>query len=311
MRWPAALLTLAVLVTAFPGASAQAMEFAQAYQVRGGLGDVSTFTSHPTPADPTLFAVEQTFTIRHVAGTADKATLTVPAGATLRSATTTGSASWLTQDARQATLDVPANATAGDYTLRLLSTQPYTGGTLGLGLQPPAALGSQAAVVILYLAPGLEASGPGTHTVLGSANPSDTRTIHLFEAKSGELGQSPWYTFHPAAASPAANAPIPWLLLAGAFLLGCIVWALLVGQGMVQKRSRRQVATVAAHVEAASQDPPAVLEAKKRFLMGALKDVELAKQAKELEPEVYDAVKADFKRQAVTVMRALEQAPPK
>jgi len=53
-------------------------------------------------------------------------------------------------------------------------------------------------------------------------------------------------------------------------------------------------------------DLAAVLEGKKRALMAALKEVEVAKMNNEMPPEVYDAVKADLKKQAVTVMRALE-----
>jgi len=41
--------------------------------------------------------------------------------------------------------------------------------------------------------------------------------------------------------------------------------------------------------------------------MAALKEVEVAKMHNEMAPEVYDAVKADLKKQTVTVMRALEE----
>ncbi|MFO1536051.1 MAG: hypothetical protein ABR586_10330, partial [Thermoplasmatota archaeon] len=88
-------------------------------------------------------------------------------------------------------------------------------------------------------------------------------------------------------------------------------WAFLVQRGMVQARGRKQVAQVAAHTEAAAQDPPAVLEGKKRALLAALKEVELARQSQEMDTPTYDAVKAEFKKQAVTVMRALETADGK
>ena len=42
--------------------------------------------------------------------------------------------------------------------------------------------------------------------------------------------------------------------------------------------------------------------------LAALKEIEVAKMNNEMPTDVYDAVKADLKKQAVTVMRALETA---
>lgn len=116
-------------------------------------------------------------------------------------------------------------------------------------------------------------------------------------------------------ASPASTSAAPvrtdggfdFLALAIGILAGMLVWSILVGQGMVQKRRRKQVAGPAAHAEEARSDSPEVLAGRKRALMAALKELEVAKMNKELDPEVYDQLKARFKKETVTVMRALEE----
>ncbi len=88
---------------------------------------------------------------------------------------------------------------------------------------------------------------------------------------------------------------------------GIAIWYVLVQQGKVQKQ-RKQEVTVAAHKEVASKAPKAVLEGRKRLLMTALKDLEMARMNKEIADDAYDVLKADFKKQAVTTMRALEES---
>ncbi len=97
---------------------------------------------------------------------------------------------------------------------------------------------------------------------------------------------------------------LPWI---AGILIGALVWALLVKQGVVQKR-RKQEVVKAAHVEAAEAESKETLEARKRVLMSGLKELEKAKMAKEIDTDVYDALKAELKKETVTVMRALEAA---
>lgn len=97
---------------------------------------------------------------------------------------------------------------------------------------------------------------------------------------------------------------LPWI---AGILLGAIIWAVLVQQGLVQKR-RKQEVVKAAHVEAAEAESKETLEARKRVLMSGLKELEKAKMAKEIDSDVYDSLKAELKRETVTVMRAIEAA---
>ncbi len=97
---------------------------------------------------------------------------------------------------------------------------------------------------------------------------------------------------------------LPWF---AGILIGALVWAYLVKQGYVQKR-RKQEVVKAAHVEAAEAESKETLEARKRVLMSGLKELEKAKMAKEIDSDVYDALKAELKKETVTVMRALEAA---
>jgi hypothetical protein len=118
-----------------------------------------------------------------------------------------------------------------------------------------------------------------------------------------------WISVAPAAAAaPPPSAGFPWLYSGAAFVLGCIAWSLLVSRGLVQRRSRKQTAAVAAHVEASRSETPALLEGRKRALMAGLKELELARQANEIDVATYDQLKAELKRETVIVMRALDEA---
>lgn len=145
-------------------------------------------------------------------------------------------------------------------------------------------------------------SSPGT-------SPSDpSRTIYDFR---GDLPADFWFAVVPAAtvpdSGPSFGFDIVTLLLG--LIAGAGLWAFLVTQGVVQKRSRKQVAGPAAHQQVASSQSKEMLEARKRLLMAGLKDLELAKQDQAVDTATYDALKAEWKKQAVTVMRALEEAP--
>ncbi|MHB8633752.1 MAG: hypothetical protein ACYDBQ_07290 [Thermoplasmatota archaeon] len=129
--------------------------------------------------------------------------------------------------------------------------------------------------------------------------------IYQYHASISPDLASAWFAVHPSVAVPAPPAPWPYAALGA--VLGALAWAILVRFGWVQRRQRRQVAATPTHLESAHEPAP-VLEARRRFLMETLTSIEVARQNEQLDPAVYDAVKADFKRQAVTAMRALEEA---
>lgn len=119
-----------------------------------------------------------------------------------------------------------------------------------------------------------------------------------------------WFTVGPIA--PAATVVedngFGFMELAIGILAGLAIWAFLVQRGLVQKRQRKQVAAVASHKEIAKVESQPTLEGRKRVLMAGLKELELAKMNQEMETTVYDSLKADFKKQTVAVMRAIEES---
>ena len=302
MRLLPLLLAAAVLAAALP-AQAQPPAFTQAYQVRGAVGDIPTTAASEKGG---LWNLEQRLTLHFTNTSAQQYAFTIPAGATLTNATC-GCPAASTPSAGAVQFSFGSNVPSGTYTLVVATSQPYDS-AFGFSLTVPSQAGAQDRVAILYVPLGLQAdsavkpSSPGTSTD-GSA------TIQVFQAFASPF----WASVHPttqAAAAPAktSSPPISWpVALVAGLVVGAVAWALLVSRGVVQRKGRRQVASTAAHVEAAAAEPPAVLEGKKRALMAALKEVEVAKMHNEMAPEVYDAVKADLKRQTVTVMRALEE----
>lgn len=304
MRLPALLLSflaLGLLAAALP-AAAQPPVFTQAYQVRGAVGDIAT-----TPAaEPSgLWNLAQQLTVTFSNASAAHYSLHVPAGANVTNATCACPAS-PTPSAGTVDFTFPTTMPSGTYVLRVTTSQPYDE-AFGFVLAPPAGAAPQDRVAILFVPTDFAYEAPMQGSSPGLSTDGASRIV-VFTAFPDPL----WVTFHPAttgAAAPAkaSSGGLSWpVALAIGAVLGAIVWAVLVKQGIVQRKGRKQVAATAAHVEAAAADPPAVLEGKKRALLAALKEVEVAKMANEMPPEVYDAVKADLKKQAVTVMRALE-----
>lgn len=189
----------------------------------------------------------------------------------------------------------------GDVRLRISYALPGRVDGLVLTLEMPE---NQTGHVVLYLDPGARIDFVTAQS--SGMQPAGDKTMHDFPGVTR--------TFAVQIGAVAAPPPGPasegfdWIALAIGAALGAIVWALLVRQGMVQKRSRKQTAGVAAHKQAAAREDKATLEGRKRALMAALKELEVAKMNKDIDGAAYDALKADFKRQAVTTMRALEEA---
>ncbi len=157
--------------------------------------------------------------------------------------------------------------------------------------------------VFLYAAQDTFVHAASTASTLPSATVPGI-TIYDFESTPDRF----WLTVAPSAVMVEDEDGFDFLGIIIGLLIGAALWALLVQRGIVQKRSRRQVAATSAHVAAASTESKATLETRKRLLMAALKELEMAKMNKDVEPATYDALKAEFKKQTVTVMRALEEA---
>lgn len=307
------VLTTALLaLLLIPAASAQ-MDFSQAYQLRGAVGDIPT-TSQTEPAGALNVEQRITLTIQE-SGAVQQVFVPFPRGATLlRAETETGAQGY--NAGQQAVF----NLTAGPHTLRVATTQAISGRTAGFDLEYPGFRDD--AVAIFYVPAGFAIDAPGAITQSLPCTSGAPCTIQVRQGTAdAPFPALFWATLHPASdtapgpattttvtqpADPTVGQMLPWL--AAALVLGALLWALLVSRGMVQAKSRRQVVATAAHVEAAKAEPTPVLEGKKRALLAALKEVEMARQSNEMPAEVYDQVKADLKRQAVTVMRAIEEA---
>ncbi|MEA3144403.1 MAG: hypothetical protein QOG31_1727 [Thermoplasmata archaeon] len=301
-------LLLVALVAAVLAAPVQAqMDFGQSYQVRAGVGDIPSTQAVERAG---AWNVEQRLTVP--LGGAKDLHFTLPAGSALETVACTCASFTRQAQAGAVTVSLAANNTGNTATVTVLSSQPFST-AVAFSLRAPPEAGKDAAV-ILYVPMGSAFEAPGTATSPGSSTDGTATIQALTYTAASPLPDPFWAAIHPGATTTAPAPPaagFPWLQAVAAFVLGLLLWAFLVQRGIVQTRGRKQVAQVAAHTEIAAQDPPAVLEGKKRALLAALKEVEMARQAQEMDTATYDAVKADFKRQAVTVMRALDEGAGK
>jgi hypothetical protein len=308
MRTWTAVLALALVALAVP-AEAQPPTFPHAYQLRGAVGDIPT-TATAEPAD--AWNLEQRLTVQFSNATEATYTFTVPAGASVDNTTCTCNPSQTRVTATTVTFTLGTQVASGEHTMTLGTTQP-AGDAIAFDLGLPLAAAPGDRIIILYVPAGssLVASAEPTEDPLVST--SGTAAIHVIDGGVAPIGDRFWAAIVPGTVaqdtSGGGHAWAGWALhLALGLVAGALLWALLVSKGVVQAKSRRQVAATAAHVEAAAAEPAPVLEGRKRALLAALKEIEVAKMNNEMPNEVYDAVKADLKRQAVTVMRALETA---
>jgi hypothetical protein len=299
MRLLPGFLLVAFLLAAVP-ASAQPPSFPQAYQVRAAVGDIPTTAAHEGAG----WNIDQQYTFTFANATPRDVTVVVPAGTTTTNASCTCGAG-AQVSAGSVTFHLPSSTSSGSYKVEVLSSEPTAAATAFQLVRPD---GPGDGVVILYVPNGSTADAPLDAQSPGSSTDGLSRILVYSGAP---LPQPFWASIHPTTSAPApgksAAPALSWpIALAIGVVLGVLLWALLVSKGAVQRKGRRQVAGTAAHVEAAASETPAVLEGKKRALLAALKEVEVAKMNNEMPPEVYDVVKADLKKQAVTVMRALE-----
>lgn len=294
----AVVLTVLALVLAPAVQAQEEFGFQESYFVRVAVGDVPT--TDDAEADGMLNVVEYV-RLEHdgnqtqLTFDADAAGDDVSVGCDCASASRTGD-----------TITVGSNVEAGTIVVRLGHSHPFQDQAfVPLALEP-----TGDAAVTFYLTDdrGVESSAEPATTLPGAGFDG---TITQFDEVAV------WFAVLPADAPAFTEAPrspvapeggIDLLSIAVGLLAGALVWSLLVQQGVVQKR-RRQEVVAAAHKEVAQTDPKPVLEGRKRILMAALKDLEMARMNKEIGDEAYDRLKADFKKQAVTTMRALEESP--
>lgn len=282
---------LALLLIAVP-ATAQDTE----YTVRIGAGDIPT-----TPANEESghWHVRQVLPFTH--GNATDVALFIPSGTAIVQASCTCNVSETRMNDRVA-WSLDDSTAAGSYHVELWSRVQAREVFATQWRMPE---GTEDGLVIAFTPDGFTLEAPVQGSSPGLTT-DGTRRITTFEA-TGDLF---WIAAHQAQASgPVVPEPdgFDFVALAIGLALGIVLWYVLVQQGIVQKRGRKQVAAVPAHTVAASEGK-ATLEARKRVLMAALKDLEVAKMNREVENDSYDIVKAELKKQAVTVMRALEEA---
>lgn len=295
-----AVVLLLIALALAPAAQAQEeYAFDESYFVRVAVGDVPR--TNATETDGRLNVVEY-LRLDHdgnrtsVTYDPEAAGDDVGVGCDCGSASRTGT-----------TITVGSDVPAGPVVVSLTHGHPFRdAATVPLALEPAGDV-----AVTFYLTRDLGVSS--------SAEPATELEGAQFDGTIVQYDEvAAWFTVHPAGAPAFAETKTREVPVAPGFgidpvsvllglLAGALVWYLLVKQGMVQKRRRQEVA-VAAHKDVASREPKPVLEGRKRLLMTALKDLEMARMNKEISDEAYDRLKADFKKQAVTTMRALEES---
>lgn len=282
------LPVLAVLLLT-ASATAQEMTFTDPHQIRIGYGDLPS--TDAVEADG-QWNVEETHSLDA------PAVLALPAGAMdalIRAENGTANAT-LEADGYHVT---PEGEQVFTITYSLAGSADVLAAQLDLEPQSR---------VFLYTGPGAFVHA-ATDSQAPLAWPGDSSIlIHEF---TGSLPERFWFNVAPVAPATSVE-PTPGIGLDAMSLLlgvvaGALVWALLVSRGVVQRRSRKQVASSAVHKEVAARESKQSLAGRKRMLMAALKELEMAKMNKDIEPAVYDSLKAEFKRETVTVMRAMEE----
>lgn len=291
------LVLLAALVLS--PAMAQTMTVTSEHQVRIGFGDLPS-TNEPETAG--VWNVEHRVTIPE----GENRTITLPAGHQLGVTHVDDEAEFeiaiVNRTLQLFCHEADPNNEAG---ICLIVVPHFIGGSVdafGMALR---VLSDN--TVIVYASNGLEVVS-GSDNLVGDDFyfPETTQLIHQYQVDNGRF----WMTVQPESFTVEVPEPASfhaWQGLVLGLLIGAGVWYLLVRQGMVQKRHRKQVAGTAAHKTAAAKENKATLEWRRRAMLAAMKELELARADQNIDLEAYDLLKADFKKQTVTVMRALEE----
>lgn len=107
-------------------------------------------------------------------------------------------------------------------------------------------------------------------------------------------------TFTRAAAASTRNLDT-YVWGAGGLFVGLIVMMVAIRQGWVASRAKPKFE------KAGAAESRALLEARRRTLLAALKELEQAHEAKEVPDDAYAPLKEEYKAQAVRAMRNLEE----
>lgn len=288
-------LLLAALLIA-PMASAQTMDITSTHQVRIAYGDI------PSTPDRTETSGAWNVEQRLVLSEGANGTVTIPAGHAV-GAISCGDGCDFDLTVDEDTFTAVCLTEGADGHCNIVFPHQTAGNLDAFGLSMEIAEDS---TVLVYTLEGLDVRS-GTANLLGDGfyypNVQPALLIHQFSPDDGRF----WMTVSPHATteSPAAGG-FGWQGILVGVVAGIIIWYLLVRQGIVQKRQRKQVAGTAAHKQITAEGKT-TLEWRRRALLAALKELEVARVDQTIDLNAYDALKADFKRQTVTVMRALEE----
>lgn len=294
MRMLPLLLALLLLL---PAASAQTMTVTSAHQVRIAFGDIPATDDQIEPDG--RWNVEQ----RLILAEGENGTATIPAGHALGTIYCKDGCDFdITVE--ENTLTAVCTTAPEDGTCTVAIPHSAQGQVNAFGMAIPVAADH---TVFVYAPQGLDIRS-GTENLVGDdffypgADPP--LLIHQYRVDGDRF----WFTASPQTimADPAGTGlALLWAALGG-LVVGIAIWYALVRQGVVQRRQRKQIAGQAAHKDAAKEGKQ-TLEWRRRALLAAMKELEVARMDQTIDTAAYDTLKADFKRQTVTVMRALEE----
>ncbi len=310
MRSATVLAALALAALMFAPAHAQpSMDSDAAYLVRGALGNIPS-TDEVEPDG--FWNQYEARRVQHD-GTLTAVSFTVPPGAQDVRLTCQCNGT-ISRDGQLYTYTIDDTQPAGPAEVVFTHRRAVSTDGFGFAVSGIAAPLRSDASLRFYVPENfiLEAdvvpSGPPLPST--SANPG--LTIYVFDGTpAAPLPEAVWFTAYPQTQSvepPPADDGLDLLALLLGIAIGVVVWYFLVARGVVQARQRKQVVAKADHQQVAEREGPDVLEGRKRVLMAGLKELELAKANQQIETEVYDRLKAEYKKQTVTVMRALESS---
>lgn len=293
-----ALLLLAVLVPHAQAALDDDTDFSEGYYVRVANGDIPRTDVTEGPG----WNVVEYVRVQHD-GNRTEVPLGfggVDLGCTCDATTLEGTVAVIADD-------VPE----GEHTLAIRHSRPDNQ-AFSLDLAAFGASRTTDASINVFVPPGMTPTTNAVPSVEGLPSTDGTAAIYQYNGTQDQpLPGGFWLVVAPESVSSVQgpDAPSPagfdWLALALGILGGIVIWAFLVQRGYAQKRRRQQVSE-SAHAELAARESKDVLAGRKRALLAALKELEVAKMNKEIDTPAYDQLKGELKRQAVTTMRALE-----
>lgn len=121
-------------------------------------------------------------------------------------------------------------------------------------------------------------------------------------ARSGVAANTTYtVTFAPATMADDSDDMTPWLWLAGGVVAGIVIMMVASRAGWVGGPQGKKFS------KGGDMESNTMLEARRRTLLAALKELETAHEAKQVPDDAYAPLKEEYKAQAVRVMRSLEE----